>query len=180
MEYNKMWKIGISMLVLVLFMILFLTDIVGELGVWLFTFLVLGFFMGFYLVKDIGWYEREIVVFGGVLLGGIFISGFYLRIGLLAHFLMLITGLISGLFLYKYQQVGIGGGSIIFLGMIGIVGVELGLLILTLSESLLRSLEIVTDIASPIISSISLGIIFSLLLVWHTNILRACLRNSCS
>ncbi|MEF8832629.1 MAG: hypothetical protein V5A66_03815 [Candidatus Thermoplasmatota archaeon] len=174
MENNKVLRIGISItsLVLVLLIILFLADIVSGQAILWFTSVIIGFLLGFYLVKDIGWYKREIVVFGIIVFAGIFISGYYLYIGILIYFLMFISGLIVGLLLDKYVSVGMGGWSIIFIGIFGVLGIEVGLIILSISESLLRSFKITPSIADPIISSITLGIIFSFILVLYTNVLK--------
>lgn len=174
MKYAKLRKIGTStvLLISVFLLMSFLEELLGWLSLWLFISLITGFLFGLYLIKDIGWYEREILVFVIILLLGISVHGLYLYIGILTHLILFTSGLIYGYLLEKYEPVGIRGWDIVFLGIFGMIGLEVGLIILTLGESLLKALEVSHSSASPIISSITLGLLFGFLFIWYRRVLK--------
>lgn len=174
MKYAKLRKIGTStvLLISVFLLMSFLEELLGWLALWLFISLITGFLFGLYLLKEIGWYEREILTFVIMLLLGISVHGLYLYLGILTHLILFTSGLIYGYLLEKYQPVGIGGWDIVALGIFGMIGLEVGLIILTLGESLLKALEVSPSSASPIISSITLGLLFGFLFIWYRRVLK--------
>lgn len=163
----KIW-ITISISLIVAISTLFSIGLLGTNTAIFLISLIAALSLGQYLVMKVGWYKREIVVVLFVIFIGILISKYYPYLGLAAHLSMLLIGLMIGFLFKRSQLVDISGWTIIFLGVLGMAGVEIGLILMMVGVNILGFFQHDPLVAMNLIEGTSLGIIMGSILAWAT------------